>query len=184
MLLTSGAFAHDPAAAVVVPSEFERQALKADTQVVWSDEVAKLVGGETRLTISGYEYKAASAPNEIMRGLRIDIADGAAQDTVFIEDVHARKVRALVQQLREDVDREGLRNDVSAQCRGVYEFYSAEPLYHSLTAEFCKRAGFTGLRLTTLKKHGYELPDADAAALVTILDRALGALEKRASRAL
>lgn len=181
-VVTSGVDGHTPAPAK--QSEFEQLALKSNTEIVWSKEAATLASGETTLILTAIEFKPASAPDERMVGIRIDISNAAAQDTVYVEDNLVRKTRALVQQLRNDIQRDGMIKQVASQCHGVYDFYTAEPLYYSLTAEYCIRPGFTGLRLTTLKDQGYELPALGPAALVEALDRALKELESRASPAL
>lgn len=177
VLLPAFTFAHAPAAPV--QSEFEELARRSDTQVTWSAVTTETTSGAARFVITALEIKAADAPGERTRGLRIDLSDQTASESVYIEEPYAQRVRNLIKKLDEDLRRWGMNPEVRSQCLGVYELHASEPRYYSLTADYCVRSDFSGLSLTTLRGHAFELQGAQPTFLINALDAALAALAQR-----
>ena len=68
------------------PSALEAFATNAGVKVSWTHEVSRIASTEAQAVISAVVLENSSSPVTQLRGVRIDLSDGSARDTVYIEE--------------------------------------------------------------------------------------------------
>src|SRR5947209_19311499 len=87
------------------PTALEAVAMQGNAKLTWAWEIARIESSDARAILTAVEYEYPSSPGSKFRGVRVELSNTAAADTVFIERDRLRVAASALSRLAASVPR-------------------------------------------------------------------------------
>ena len=161
------------------PGVFELFAEQPNVHVSWSKDMGGIVSGETNALVTALSIEDGLPSPNRMRGIRIDLANGRAQDRVYIEEARLEAIKSALEEIENGI--ETFRKEPESapyRYHGAAEFWHPHVRVHTLNAAYYIAPDSSGLSLSAYRDEEFRFPNHRPAELAELIGRALAELKQ------
>lgn len=163
------------------PTELETWVHQAGTSVIHEREIGRIVEGGTIAVFSVLRLAIPLHPPGEMSGLKLELSDGEARDTVYLERARLDRMSRVFKGMHEGADEMLANRATQSRTHGMEECVqqrSRHTLLHVLCAQFSVSATNDGLSMYTFKEHSWRFPGHRPFELLQMIDGVIEAIDQ------